>query len=250
MSELFMTLQNPFVRLIGLVAVGLILLFSVRRFGWLGSIIHWKSRQGSNDAYMKKLAEAILRVCLIWLSGVAIIAEVLFKGNQTEHWYSLTKRFQTMESWLMTATLILAFALIGVISASKEHPKSRIYALILGSTTILAIFVSRSGGLLDSPFSGVIALYVSAFIFMQDSRDTKLSLRGFNLVLVFAVVIFMAAPYLWAWKCGETSIIVWSQTSKTILLWRVAASLVFMILTGLAAYFVDRQVDDIKVKVE
>lgn len=143
---------------------------------------------------------------------------------------------------MLTAIVVFITITISIL-LRPDKPSSgntiRVYVSI--QTIAVGLIVTISGGALDSPFTAVLGLFVSAFIFLQSEENLrKLALpeweikeiRSFNKYLLVLVATLLIAPYALAnswlgtpaiasWK--NFAWITWSRLFITIGLFFVTA---------------------------
>lgn len=88
------------------------------------------------------------------------------------------------------ATSVLMWWVTGLRGAFWESYK--LYIFISLSILLLSIYIFTTGGFLDSPFSGVLSLYVANFLIMQGNH----SFLNFKIFIIAFTIFLIVLPYI------------------------------------------------------
>lgn len=214
----------------------------------------------SNQNQIKENNEAVRLVSNViryWAAGMAIISALLIYYAVEK--VTLLTFTPTLQWWvpklILSATflIILVFIFDGAKNASVSILKLQILCLSVS----VAIAIVVTGGILDSPFAGVLGLFVSSFIAMQSEENLKrcntnsaekIKLRKFNFWLVVITVSFLVVPPGIAHlRDCSPALVVWDSTNTVIWL-RLLVTVFLLVGTGCAAHILSERLSKIEIE--
>lgn len=132
---------------------------------------------------------------LLWL--LVVMAVYLFIVWQESSYYEPNKNIippgHRFEYWGLLAFFGLVAAVVVFQSRRVQATTYKLFFVILSSVMLLALVVFLTGGFLDSPFSGAIALYIGFFVVMVKRRVYPKS----NLIFIGLTTLLVLSPYLY-----------------------------------------------------
>ncbi len=131
---------------------------------------------------------------------------------------------------LLNGIVFLGLSIFIIISAIKFNPVLKFKTLMITSIIILFLLVYSTGGILDSPFSSAVGVYVASYFIIQDRND----LKAMNTKILLLVLTLTILPYF-LFIFGHSTqhyIIVWNTDLKT----NVVRLFLVILLIGFAGY--------------
>lgn len=178
-----------------------------------------------------------------WFGGILLAYIIVFDilPRSYPNWL-----FTTNESLFAKRALIYEVAalilVLMVVLGVRLRTKSNLCAFIVFSIIILALAVFMSGGFLDSPFSGVLPLYVGSFIILQEDKEFQTLNRTLVVLTVFLVIV----PYVpLKLLTGSTSVLLWKDDG-TVTFLRLFISLILLVGTGYVGHRVFSKITDLR----
>lgn len=193
--------------------------------------------------YEQEVLDLIHRTSQKWLAVLGMLYLGMRALNVYVPLYKRTAVLDAAEGWVTSSGFFFVMAVVFIGSPRGKNPRFQYQILVLLSLLSVGAAVFLTGGLLDSPFAGVLALYVGSFILMQDDASVTPTLRPFNILLVVITVVLIVIPYLVADVVfKQKAFLTWCSTSG-VMYFRTVAATSLLLLTGYAAYRLDRGID-------
>lgn len=191
---------------------------------------------------ISKVLEIVLRPLQINLGicGVILVAFIVsclfgvdLNGVYETRNYELNTCAIPKSVYLVMALVVVALMIILFIVVNQLNikPIPKFGMLIISTVVILFALIYLTGGILDSPFTGALGVYVTSYFIIQERND----LRKINSIIGKVVVVLTIVPYLvLPSDCGEY-LIHWKTDFFT-----NCIRLVFtLLLIGIAGYWGD-----------
>ena len=192
----------------------------------LVSVIHWP------------LKSWLLFISLVYVIGRFVLWEFygpFFEPN--EFIYSHNNMYHTIG----VVVIIIMLAITGREAIQDIWNKMQFFSLITLSVILLCEIVFITGGVLDSPFSGAISLYLASFILLQ--RDSEY--WRFNVGIAVLTLLLLAFPYIWLSINYKEMYICKYYTYSSVTWGRLCINIFLLIVTGFAADRVSNRVNRI-----
>lgn len=134
-------------------------------------------------------------ICLIILTGHLFATFIL--GNEGTEIFetpicNLNTDFISIKEYgILNGIVFLGLSLFIVVAAIKFKPEAKFKFLIVTSILILFTLIYITGGILDSPFTAAVGVYVASYFIIQERRD----LKNMNKAILFLVIFLTVLPY-------------------------------------------------------
>jgi hypothetical protein len=152
---------------------------------------------------------------------------VLLKGSQ---WPFVT---------IATLMLFVLHFIDGDQASQKGWNNKKFFVFIFFSVAIMAIAIFLTGGFLDSPFSGALALYLGCFILLQKDNQYKV----FNWLLLAFTLAVTVGPYIILYGTGHPTYVLEWDPSHWVTCGRLVVSLALLIAAG---FFGDKVAEEVR----
>ena len=139
----------------------------------------------------------------------------------------------TVFSVVIGLLTILTIAMFIIVSEFEFNPQLKFALLIISSIILFILLVYITGGILDSPLSSAVGVYVTSYFIVQERKDLKRT----NFYVLSIVFLMTFVPYLlYLIRPCEHYLIGWNTDLKTNLL----RLFLVILLIGFAGYWGDK----------
>lgn len=169
----------------------------------------------------------------VWLALVGLTYLALYSSQYlTRTLYDADSFAFGSPVWLRLSGLVVACAIMflaGVELTRDSHRKMKRFLIIVFLIYLLALLVLLTGGFINSPFSGVISLYLGFFLALIQAGQY----RRLSLVFVSIIIACIVAPYIYlCWRSqGSLEILKWHASAPTTAV-RLVITISLLLVTG------------------
>lgn len=199
----------------------------------------------NRENYEKEILKAINAPLVNWFGAILITYLLIFEALRRlwPNWlYKETNTIVFSYRAVIYISAMLPLIIMVMIGGKELKNTLALRAFIVLSVLLLAIAVFMSGGFLDSPFSGVLALYVGSFIILQEDKE----FQRLNISLVAVTVVLVVVPYIVLGRfTGSTAVIAWQDTLEATAV-RLFISVTLLIITGLVGHSISKRITDLR----
>ena len=211
-----------------------------------------------NPLPLDRILKEIHNQLLFWIAGLSMITfafvlllsieksnEFIRAGNQQINFseYSFGKYNQSLISrnkiGLLFTFIVAGWFCLFIVGGARVFSKPplekwQLQIFILVSVILVIIYIFVTGGILDSPFTSALSIYVGGFLILQERTDTK----KFNNCLIGLTILFLCIPYfvLYFSSC-DLFFFSWNTENSPITTIRL---LVVLLVTGFSILQADR----------
>jgi hypothetical protein len=165
----------------------------------------------------------LLIVMAVYVFIYLIFPKWIGKTPYTPNAQILAKSYWFHVGGLLFFFLTVAFVLVD----SRRVPATtfKLFSMILSSVMLLTLAVFLTGGFIDSPFSGAVALYIGFFFVMLRRRVYPL----FNAFFMLLTILLLLFPYFHLWKQSHDMYIVQWDPAPLVTWGRLAMNIFLLI---------------------